>query len=245
MKKFFFAGLFLAAAMTTVATAQPYKYQYNFKGNGASASFNYWADCTSISAWVTAQETVTKADGTKIYGQYGWLDFSEYNWCDNTSKYGWVDLTNMTFNGQVIQGAQLSYVGTAYTQEFLGCQVITCGCTGEGSCEECDEFGNCYYCGCDVNGVCTREECNWGTVETPIAINLTWTPSGNVYHGVSNSSWRGEGGFSHSRSVGSNVDCAVSGDMTIGATNYLGPDFYQYGSSWTSISGSMTIQRLK
>jgi hypothetical protein len=227
MMKLSMAALVMLSA--TVAQAA-YTEQYNFKGDGADASFWTETECgySGLNLGVVDQrQTGPNAWG----GQWGSASFYTYDWCTGDYSYGWADLSGATFNGNGARGATLSFEGTGTTEEFLGCEWVdyeTPSC-----------WSNCWL---DENGNEVCEEicdtgywnCQWDYVSVPVSLDLTWSPT-DVSRGVNVNQTKGDGYVQRWRSVGSTGWGPVSGSASFDGHTF--DSAYGYGSCWVSTSG--------
>jgi len=236
-----------ASALLIAASAAanpPDRYHYTYRGNGADASFDFSQECGGTYASVWVNENVSLSGGNRTSSQGGSFYFSSYDWCAGENTYGWGDLSGADFDGNGARGASLSYTGEGVIEQFLGCEQILCPCRDEyeqGWCEYEDE-GNYYGCYCDwESGQCFRDECNWQYTSVPVEIDLTWTPNGDVYRGMSNSSSRYKDYFYRSRYVGTSASATVQGSFMVGETDMCTEATGSWGSTWSSTNGDMVI----
>lgn len=92
-----------------------------------------------------------------------------------------------------------------------------------------------------LNGTFTVNDYNTGDTKE-IAVDLTWTGTGDISRGNSHSRYQGAGYSSNYRSVGSYRQADVSGSVTLNGTNLLN-GLTGYGNLNSSNSGSLEIIR--
>lgn len=253
MSRWMSLALLLALVATPALAVEVTQSSYVVRGD--SADVNFWSgdECVSTSAWISVSEAFGNSHGDRQAATGGWMNFSRYNWCDYAETWGWVDLAGATFDGNGVRGSTLQYQGTGYTDVFLGCETITCGCVEEefecepgvkcrqGSCVECDEAtGACDWCWCSDEG-CFRDVCSWETRSFPVSVDLTWTPEGYTSRGNSHSTFTTPWGRVQSRAVGTSAACSVEGDVLIDGVDFAVEA--GYGSSSTYTTGEVFIQR--
>lgn len=109
-------------SLTTIpALAAPYKYQYQVKGENASASFYQYEDCSYTSIYVSAFDNLTKdAPGAPTTQQGAYIDYSTYNYCTGAYSYGYgfSDNASVTISNS-LQSATLTGSFTLYNY-YLG-----------------------------------------------------------------------------------------------------------------------------
>lgn len=94
--KFFVAALAVLSLTTPALAASNEKYQ--FKGEGAFASFSQSDGCNSTYVDVSAYDSISKsAPGAPDAQKEAFLSYSNYNYCTGTGSYGYGSLVNPSF----------------------------------------------------------------------------------------------------------------------------------------------------
>lgn len=235
----------LAATAATAAPAQ--QYRSTFKGDGFDAGLWSGDECRQVSMYMYGADTFYKnGPGQPATYNYASADVSIYDSCSNSWGWGWTDLTGAVVNAR----------GTNATTTVSGSVAVPMGHWEQSTEEVCWTYEEvCYdenWNWCDCANECAFEypageycEYPWNWVsdgDALIGFNLTLTPDGSTYRGMTSYSGKNDYGMYRYRSNGTSRAAVVSGTWVLDGRD-LFANGGGYGNLWNTTGGEMSIWR--